>query len=230
MEMKQNIQELERQNTGTAWTLNDEFEKNGYFVIKDLWDPNELKCELPNQSGQLTYWGKEENEYTKKDVEMQVQGSLSRYWYPQYRVIHYGIKNILEKKISRKLYPTYYYDRFYFPGQELSPHVDRDACEISVSVHIGTNITGECSKWPFWIKTPDTYFDKKKEGIILHGKNKCVILSPGDGVVYKGAERPHWRESLKVEKNKKGLYYHQIFFHYVLQDGQRAHCAWDRAR
>jgi hypothetical protein len=25
-------------------------------------------------------------------------------------------------------------------------------------------------------------------------------------------------------------YYHQIFFHYVLADGQRAHCAWDRAR
>ena len=25
-------------------------------------------------------------------------------------------------------------------------------------------------------------------------------------------------------------YYHQIFFHYVLQDGQRAHCAWDKAR
>ena len=25
-------------------------------------------------------------------------------------------------------------------------------------------------------------------------------------------------------------YYHQIFFHYVLQDGFRAHCAWDRSR
>ena len=25
-------------------------------------------------------------------------------------------------------------------------------------------------------------------------------------------------------------YYHQIFFHYVLQDGERAHCAWDRAQ
>ena len=23
-------------------------------------------------------------------------------------------------------------------------------------------------------------------------------------------------------------YYHQIFFHYVLQDGERAHHAWDR--
>ena len=41
------------------------------------------------------------------------------------------------------------------------------------------------------------------------------------------------------EKNKKlfgkktsetETYYHQIFFHYVLQDGNRAHCAWDRAR
>ena len=33
-------------------------------------------------------------------------------------------------------------------------------------------------------------------------------------------------ESLKVEKEK--LYYHQIFFHYVLADGLRANCAGDR--
>jgi len=30
--------------------------------------------------------------------------------------------------------------------------------------------------------------------------------------------------------NKKELYYHQIFFHYVLQDGIRSHCAFDAAR
>ena len=28
----------ERQNTGSAWTKNKEFDKNGYFVVKDLWD------------------------------------------------------------------------------------------------------------------------------------------------------------------------------------------------
>ena len=28
----------ERQNTGTAWTNNKDFDKNGYFVVKDLWD------------------------------------------------------------------------------------------------------------------------------------------------------------------------------------------------
>jgi len=54
-------------------------------------------------------------------------------------------------------------------------------------------------------------------------------------MVYKGCERPHWREAMpgknkKVFGKKVEPYYHQIFFHYVLQDGQRAHCAWDRAR
>ena len=42
----------------------------------------------------------------------------------------------LEKHIGRKLYNTYYYDRFYFPGQKLERHADRDACEISVTVHV----------------------------------------------------------------------------------------------
>ena len=32
----------ERQNTGTAWTRNESFDKNGYLVIKDLWDAEEL--------------------------------------------------------------------------------------------------------------------------------------------------------------------------------------------
>ena len=34
----------ERRNSG-AWTRNEKFDKNGYLVIKDLWDPEEL-CHL----------------------------------------------------------------------------------------------------------------------------------------------------------------------------------------
>ena len=60
-----------------------------------------------------------------------------------------------------------------------------------------------------------------------------VRLNPGDGVLYKGCERPHWREPMPgtFEMMKIGaeqLYYHQIFFHYVLQDGIRAYHAWDK--
>ena len=36
----------ERRNTGTAWTRNESFEKNGYLVVKDLWDPEELYLSL----------------------------------------------------------------------------------------------------------------------------------------------------------------------------------------
>ena len=38
------------------------------------------------------------------------------------------------------------------------------------------------------------------------------------------------RKKLFGRKQQHEQYYHQIFFHYVLQDGERAHCAWDRVK
>ena len=214
----------EKQNTGTTWTHNSEFDKNGYFLIKDLWDPKELYNPVPEERGQLNYWGMCLDQYRYEAVEKQVEGSLARYWFPQYRDIHTGIRLKLEKIIGRKLYNTYYYDRFYFPGQSLTLHADRPACEISVSVHISTNLEGEDAKWPFWIKTPS-------------GEHHAISAKPGDGILYKGCERPHWRNPMpgvrkrdrfNFFKKNNSYYYHQIFFHYVLQDGQRAQHAWDR--
>jgi hypothetical protein len=219
----------ERRNTGTTWTRNESFEKNGYLVIKNLWDPEELYHPVPPKKGQYNYYDKNPEHFDYESIESQVEGSTARYWHPQYRVIHSGIRMKLEKAIGRKLYNTYYYDRFYYPGQELTRHSDRDACEISVSVHVGTNLEGEDADWPFWIKTPDTYTDKTRATVSTPGENRSVILKPGDGLVYKGCERPHWRDPMPRPKNEKEYYYHQIFFHYVLQDGRRAHYAWDRS-
>ena len=184
--------------------------------------------------GQLNYWSKDVTKFNHNPVEGKVDGSLARYWHPQYRNAHTGIRRKLEKIIGRTLYNTYYYDRFYFPGQELTRHADRDACEISVSIHVSTNLPDKLKDWPFKIKTPDTYTDDKKTAVLIPGEERSAILNPGDGLLYKGCERPHWRDAMptpeKVEAAPKEYYYHQIFFHYVLQDGFRAHCAWDRAR
>ena len=38
----------EKNNTGTAWTRNDQMEKDGYVVVKDLWDPEELYHPVPD--------------------------------------------------------------------------------------------------------------------------------------------------------------------------------------
>ena len=230
----------ERVNTGTTWTRNESFEKNGYLVIKDLWDPEALYHPVPPEKGQYNYWDNNTEHFSHAPVENQVEGSTSRYWHPQYRRIHSGVRKKLEKEIGRKLYNTYYYDRYYFPGQELTKHADRPACEISVTVHVSTNLEGEDADWPVCIKTPDTYTDKSKQTILIPGEKHSLVLKPGDGMVYKGCERPHWRDPMPKPKRKKRdfllkrpekeYYYHQIFFHYVLQDGLRAHCAWDRSR
>ena len=222
----------EVKNAGTSWTRNEEFDTNGYLVIKDLWDPQELYRPVPQQRGQINYWGKKLDQYTYTETEMQVEGSFACYWHPQYRSIHSGIRLKLEKVLGRKLYNTYYYDRFYFPGQALSRHADRDACEISVTTHISSNNIED--PWPIWIKTPDTYADKKKALISKRGENRSVILLPGDGMIYKGCERPHWRDPLPFPRDPSQelgtTYYHQVFFHYVLADGIRSHCASDMSR
>ena len=241
MAQKMNEMEImmqEKINSDTSWTRNKKFDKEGYIVIKDLWDPIELYYPLPEIRGQLNYWDNDPEHFTHQEVENQVEGSLARYWHPQYRKIHSGVRKKLEKEIGRKLYNTYYYDRYYFPGQELSKHADRPACEISVSIHISTNLPDDLKDWPFKIKTPDTYTDKKKTAILVPGEERSAVLNAGDGLLYKGCERPHWRDPMPTPKKKKKLfgkesdqeyYYHQIFFHYVLQDGLIAHCAWDRA-
>jgi hypothetical protein len=224
----------EKLNTGTSTTNNEQFDRDGYLIIKSLWDPKDLYCDPPEIKGQYNYFGKLDK-FQHIPVESQVEGSTSRYYYPPYKYVHSQIRIKLEKIIGKKLYNTYYYDRFYNPSQELTNHCDRPSCEISVTVHVSNNLN---EPWPIWIKTPDTYDDpKKKNNITKKGEARSVILNPGDGMIYKGCERPHWREPLPTEYKrtwygrkveKEGLYYHQIFFHYVLADGLRANCAGDR--
>ena len=224
----------ERFNANTSPTNNEQFDKDGYLFLKDLWDPKDLYCEPPEIKGQYNYFGKIDK-FNHVPEENQVEGSTSRYYYPPYKFAHSQIRLKLEKIIDKKLYNTYYYDRFYNPGQALTNHADRPACEISVTIHISSNVS---NPWPIWIKTPDTYDEPElKKEIIKKGENRSVILQPGDGMVYKGCERPHWREPLPREYKRtwygktsevEGLYYHQIFFHYVLADGMRANHAFDR--
>jgi len=230
---EEDIIKSELEHSGTSWTRNESFDKNGFLVLQNLYDPQELFHPVPKIRGQLNYRSKKLDDVEYIEEESQVEGSLARYWHPQYRKIHSDIRLKIEKQIGRKLYNTYYYDRFYFPGQELKKHTDRPACEISISVHISTNLE---EYWPIFIKTPYVFAESqectKVKKLINTGDIVAVNLNPGDGVLYKGCERPHWRDKMpgtfEMMSGGEELYYHQIFFHYVLQDGIRAHHAWDK--
>lgn len=195
------------------------FEKYGYILIKKLYDPDELYHIVPKERGRINYFGSIDK-FDHIPEEGQVIGSLERYSYPRYKNSHYQIRLKIEKILNEKLYNTYYYDRFYFPGQELTRHTDRDACEISVTIHISSNSKKD---WPIWFKTPE-------------GEERFASMEPGDGVIYKGCDIEHWRKPFDPYRNpiekffKKDYYYHQIFFHYVKANGPRIHCAGDMAK
>lgn len=203
----------------------DFFEKYGYMVIRGIWNSEEFYEQPPEERGLINYFGKADKFYHDPE-EKQVAGSLSRYSHPKYKYIHSQIRLKIEKILGQQLYNTYYYDRFYFVGQRLFRHIDRDACEISLTYQISTNSN---EPWGICFETPQ-------------GEEKYVNLQNGDAVLYKGCERDHWREPLKskygildrikrkIFKHDDDTYHHQIFFHYVLANGFRAHCASDYTR
>lgn len=215
--------------TTTNMSKNESFEKNGYLFLPQLIsDPENLYCPCPlnehgeRLTGQLNY--QRADKFTYCPDEKQVNGSLARYNVPMYKQLHYLVRKQVEKSLGMDLLPTYFYDRFYYVGQQLKRHSDRPACEVSVTLQISTNSE---NPWPIWFNRPD-------------GSDGYVVMKNGDAAVYKGCEREHWRDPLeskynrmqrrirKVRKMEDDTYHHQIFLHYVNSQGPFVHFANDR--
>ena len=176
--------------------------------LEKLFDPTKLIEPIPWERGNYTYY--RPGNVTVLNDEGQVDGSFSRYNHPKFKDAFYHIKSVVEKVMGEKLYPTYYFDRFYFKGSELKRHRDRDACEISVSFHIWNNLNYD---WPL-------YFQGNN-----HPNPFLVTCNPGDGVLYRGMELDHWREPMKGNRTSC---FHQVFFHYVRADGYCLHHDFDQ--
>lgn len=110
------------------------------------------------------------------------------------------VSNIIDETVL----PTYAYSRVYKKGSELVKHLDRDACEISITLHLNGD-----SAWPIWIETPS-------------GEKRSVELNPGDAMIYLGKIAPHWREPYT------GEHYTQVFLHYVKSRGSCSYAYFDK--
>lgn len=117
------------------------------------------------------------------------------------------LKPAMEQATGLKLLSTYSYLRIYETGAALARHTDRDACEISASLTVWCDAP---EPWPLWLES--------------RGRQRPVTLLPGDMVVYRGREVPHWRERFG------GRYWIQAFFHYVAADGPFASHKFDGRR
>lgn len=106
--------------------------------------------------------------------------------------------------LGETVLPTYTYARIYRTNDELKKHTDRDSCEISLTLHLYGD-----KPWPIWIETPEN-------------KSRCLILEPGDAMMYLGCVAPHWRGEYF------GKDYAQFFLHYVRSRGVCAPSYFDK--
>lgn len=138
--------------------------------------------------------------------DRQVVGSRVRYGTPVFDTLLADLVPSLSSVLGVTVLPTYSFFRSYEFGMGLDPHTDRPACEISVTVHLGS---ADGAEWP--VRIADQ-FDTQV----------AVNLNPGDAVAYRGCERPHWREP------SPSLGYRQLFLHYVDANGPYADHLNDR--
>ena len=120
----------------------------------------------------------------------------------------------MEKITGLKLAPTYTYMRVYKPGDDLQWHQDRPSCEISVTVNLGQSSSYD---WPIWYADPDDLTVRMP-----------VRLYPGEAMIYRGCEVPHWRE--KFEPDSEDDWQVQVFMHYVDKHGPFNQFAYDQRR
>jgi hypothetical protein len=178
-----------------------DFQNNSYVLVKNFLDPlsvntiskyleNSLKRYPENNQGGGTDLSSRISWYADPLMEVVLQNSLSD----------------VEKNTGLSLFPTYSFTRVYQKGDELKPHVDRPACEISVTCHITT--VGE--PWGIWMQAPGAAPTQH-------------FLEPGDACIYRGCEVKHWRE----QANETDINV-QMMLHYVDQKGPSAHHKFDK--
>ena len=111
--------------------------------------------------------------------------------------------HIISEVVGETVFPTYTFGRIYRNGCSLLEHVDRQACEISLTINLRSD-----KDWPIIIKRPD-------------GQPCAFDMSPGSAVLYLGCIAPHWRELYN------GQEYIQLFLHYVRSRGAYSNCCFD---
>jgi predicted 2-oxoglutarate/Fe(II)-dependent dioxygenase YbiX len=176
----------------------DDFNDKYYVVLKNLIDKQ--TCD----SSVMRLFDLVSKKQTVNDS--QCPSSDAVYCDPYFDQLLNDLTETFSEISDRQLIPTYSYARVYRPGEILTIHRDRPACEISATVTLG--LSGK--EWPISFN---------KENSTENGN--AVILEPGDVALYKGTEIYHWRNSFE------GEWQCQVFFHYVDANGPHANQKYD---
>lgn len=108
---------------------------------------------------------------------------------PGFETLLSRLTPVMSKIIGEPLVPTYSYARHYTEGDRLPAHTDQAHCEVSVSIVLGAESK---EPWPLFIE------DGGPKPIEVH-------MAPGDGFVFEGQGRRHWRNELETGWQSQAL-------------------------
>ena len=157
------------------------FKKINNFLTKEEMNLLQNYCEIVHRINETNF-----------DHNQNNNGDTCFYGDPIMESLMLSKKSLMELETGKKLLPTYTFWRMYTKYADLKKHKDRPSCEISVTVHIGSDET----QWPIYME------------------DKPVETKPGDAIIYLGCELLHWREPFE------GDWQAQSFLHYVDAEGK----------
>jgi hypothetical protein len=163
----------------------EQFKQSKYTVLKQV---------VSLQSAQLmtTYAMLQQHTPGYYEPEDVFRAAHGRYADAMSETLLLEVQPVMERATGLKLLPCYSYLRIYGPGALLPKHLDRPSCEVSASLSLGIRAP---SLWPLCVHAD--------------GQDKPIGLAPGDMLIYRGADVPHWREAFQ------GEWCAQVFLHYV---------------
>lgn len=166
-----------------------QFRQSGYTVLRHVLSP---------QSAQLmtTYALLQQQMQGYYQAEDMFRAAMGHYADAMSETLLLELIPLMEQATGLKLLPCYSYLRIYGPGAVLPKHLDRPSCEVSASLALGFRAP---SLWPLCVHAD--------------GQDKALGLAPGDMLIYRGADVPHWRDTFN------GEWCVQTFLHYVDADG-----------
>lgn len=169
----------------------EQLNKNNYLIIDNFIEPDHAK--------QLHDMFKYEIENNQNEfiIDTQCPKSFSIYNAKPFLDILVDKNPQVSTIVEQLVYPTYTYARYYKKGEVLEKHTDRPACEVSITLHLGSDSV----EWPIWFTKPNR-------------ETVSVNMKPGQAIVYNGMISEHWRDEYAGDS------YSQVFLHYVRSQGQ----------
>jgi len=177
--------------------VNQDLEQNNFLFV-----PNFISQERAQALSQEFYKLETSEQYTK---DHQAPNSPAVYNFKPFLELLCQKVGEVSTLIEEPVLPTYTYARIYKNGEVLNRHRDRPACEISLTVHIGSD-----ADWGISIQK-------------LNGEEVELNLKKGDAMLYLGCTADHWRNTPFSGQN-----YSQVFLHYVRSNGPNAWAYFDK--